>query len=192
MPRPGPPGAGDRLACLPPVARTDAEILVLGTMPGPTSLARGEYYAHPRNAFWPLLGELLGFAATAPYGDRLAALQAGHIALWDVLAACTRDGAADTAIVAAVANDFAAFFAVHRRIGLVCFNGGGAARLFHRLVPPAAAPAGMRFVQLPSTSPAYAAMGFADKLAGWRAGLAAAPAGGHPSGRPPTGLHEPV
>lgn len=174
MPRAATGGSGARLAGFPPVARGDAEILILGTMPGPASLARGEYYGHPQNAFWPLLGELLGFAAEAPYRERLAALTAQRIALWDVLAACRRDGAADAAIRDASANDFAAFFAHHRSIRRVCFNGGGAAHLFRRLVPAAALPAGVQLVQLPSTSPAYAAMGYAGKLAGWRGGLAAA------------------
>jgi TDG/mug DNA glycosylase family protein len=168
--RAGPP----RVEGFPPVAREDAEILVLGTMPGPASLARGEYYGHPRNAFWPIIAMLFDLPLDAPYGQRLAALTARRIALWDVLAACTREGAADAAIRDPAANDFASFFVAHRRIRRLCFNGGGAARLFARHVDRALLPTGIEFRQLPSTSPAFAVMAFADKLAGWRAGLASA------------------
>ena len=157
------------LACFPPVATPDARILILGSMPGQASLNAGQYYAHPRNAFWPIVGELLGFSPDLPYPQRLQLLQAAGIALWDVIAACERSGSLDAAIVpdSIRANDFAAFFAVHREIRDVFFNGAAAEKAFRRHVAPRLSLAGLSFRRLPSTSPAHAAQGFAQKLAAW-------------------------
>lgn len=162
------------LRAFPPLVGAGARCLVLGSMPGAASLAAGEYYAHPRNLFWPLVGEVLGFATSLPYAERCAALVARGVAVWDVLAACEREGSLDADIRAdsMVLNDFAAFFARHAGIRRVCFNGGTAARLFvRRVLPGLPMGAGLECVPLPSTSPAFAAMPRAEKLAHWRAGL---------------------
>jgi hypoxanthine-DNA glycosylase len=158
------------VAGFPPIARPDARVLVLGTMPGVASLAAGEYYAHPRNAFWGIMAALLGFDAAAPYTERATALRDAGIALWDVLDACRRPGSLDTAIEpeTIVVNDFAGFFAAHPRIGHVFFNGGKAAELFRRHVGAAVLPAGVATRRLPSTSPTNARLRFADKLEAWR------------------------
>ncbi len=152
----------------PPIASPEASILILGSMPGRASLAAGQYYAHPRNAFWPIMGALLGFDSALPYPERADRLAASGIALWDVLHACTRPGSLDTAIDhdTAEPNDFAAFFAAQPGIRHVFFNGSAAAALFRRhcRLPPGAA--GTR---LPSTSPAHAGRTLADKLAAWQA-----------------------
>ena len=157
------------LACFSPVAAPDARILILGSMPGQASLNAGQYYAHPRNAFWPIMGELLGFSPGLSYPQRLQVLQAAGIALWDVIAACERPGSLDAAIVpdSIRANDFAVFFAVHREIRDVFFNGAAAEQAFRRHVAPRPPLAGLRFRRLPSTSPAHAVQGFAQKLAAW-------------------------
>ncbi|AKQ55417.1 G:T/U mismatch-specific DNA glycosylase [Bordetella hinzii] len=155
-----------------PAARADARILILGTMPGAVSLARGEYYAHARNAFWRIAQALFGVNAEAPYEDRLRALQEAGVALWDVLAACERPGSLDSAIVAAsaVPNDFAGFLARHPRLEVIGLNGAKAAQLYRRHVTPmlAGRDGGLRVVALPSTSPAHAALGFEGKLQAWR------------------------
>ncbi len=159
-----------RIASFPHVARHDASILILGSMPGEASLRAGQYYAHPRNAFWPIMRELLGFPASASYRDRLDALQAGGIALWDVLASCERAGSLDSDIEpdTLVVNDFASFFAAHGRIALVCFNGATAERTYRRHVDAASEGRRIESVRLPSTSPAHAALTLADKVAAWR------------------------
>jgi hypoxanthine-DNA glycosylase len=165
------------LAGFPPIARADARVLVLGSMPGVASLAAGAYYAHPRNAFWPIMGRLFGFDPATAYAERAAALRAAGVALWDVLGACRRDGSLDTAIEAEtlVVNDFAGFFARQPQVAYVFFNGGKAAELFRRHVPPGALPASLRQTRrLPSTSPTNARLRLADKLEAWRVVAAAA------------------
>lgn len=155
----------------PPIARETARVLILGTMPGGASLRAQQYYAHPRNQFWPILGALLGFDPGSPYEMRVDALRAADLALWDVLRACTRPGSLDSAIEqhSAIPNDFAGFLATHRRIRRICFNGATAAALYTRLVrPQLAAGPEVQHLRLPSTSPAHAALPFAAKLRAWQ------------------------
>ncbi|CAB3726535.1 hypothetical protein LMG3458_04450 [Achromobacter deleyi] len=157
-----------------PVAAADARILVLGSMPGIASLKQARYYAHPRNAFWPIAGAVLGFDPSQDYPERLAALQRARIALWDVLQACERPGSLDAAIRpdTLVANDFAVFLAEHPHVVRICFNGGKAAALYRRHVLPGLdAGRSLQYVDLPSTSPAHAAARFDEKLAAWRQAL---------------------
>lgn len=160
-----------RLRGFPPIARADATVLILGSMPSRVSLAAGEYYAHERNLFWPIMGRLLGFDPAAPYPERKRALLAARIALWDVLRSCVREGSLDADIRQEEVNDFAAFFRRHRRIRRVFFNGGMAAACYRRHVLPQVSGLGLDCRRLPSTSPAHASRPFADKLAAWRAAL---------------------
>lgn len=159
----------------PPIADTHARILILGSLPGQVSLQRQQYYAHPHNVFWKIMGHLFGAGPKLPYVERAQRLLANGISLWDVCAAAQRPGSLDTAIVHAsvVPNDFAAFIESHPDICLIGFNGGKAADLYRRLVLPGL-PAALRAIHtvtLPSTSPAHAAMTFEDKLARWSAVL---------------------
>ncbi|OBI89187.1 DNA-deoxyinosine glycosylase [Mycobacterium asiaticum] len=152
---------------LPPVIDTDAGLLILGSFPSVRSLAAGQYYANPRNAFWPIIAEVFGFDCTAAYSRRLAVLQTRGVALWDVLHSCRRAGSADSAIdpKSLVVNDFGALFGEHPAITRVYFNGAKAAALFERLVRMT--PPGVSFVRLPSTSPANA-ITKERKLAAWK------------------------
>jgi hypoxanthine-DNA glycosylase len=156
----------------PPIARRDARLLLLGTMPGIASLGASQYYAHPRNAFWPIAGALWGFDPALPYARRCAALRARGVAVWDVLAACVRPGSLDSDIDLATmeTNDFASFFAAHRRIAVVACNGGIAHDLFRRRVQRDLQQPwrDLPVVRLPSTSPAHAGRTLAVKLAAWR------------------------
>jgi hypoxanthine-DNA glycosylase len=129
-------------------------------------LAVREYYANPRNAFWPITGELFGFDQAAPYERRLSALQASGVALWDVLRSCRRIGSSDAKIdpKSLLPNDFTTFFARCPAIERVYFNGVKAAQLFRRFVDIEQR---IRCQPLPSTSPARA-MRPADKLEAWR------------------------
>jgi TDG/mug DNA glycosylase family protein len=162
------------LKAFPPVAAPDARVLILGSMPGVASLRAARYYAHPRNAFWPVMAALTGVPAQAPYTERLAGLMRSGIALWDVLHACEREGSLDAAIVDAtsVPNDFAAFFREHPGVKAVFFNGAKAEQSFRRQVlGRQAIPEGLALMRLPSTSPAHAGMALERKQAVWREAL---------------------
>jgi hypoxanthine-DNA glycosylase len=165
----------------PPIADARAQILVLGSLPGVTSLKMQEYYAQPYNAFWRIMGELFGATPALRYAARLERLRAHRIAVWDVLAAGERDGSLDSAIVpnSIVVNDFNAFFASHVRLRMICFNGNTAAGLFRRKVLPGLEPkwAAIERHVLPSTSPAYASLRFEQKLERWAAVLSPPPEG---------------
>jgi TDG/mug DNA glycosylase family protein len=155
----------------PPLARRDARVLILGSMPGAESLRRRRYYAHPHNQFWPILGALLGFDTALPYARRVAVLKSRGLAVWDVLERCQRPGSLDTSIVrgSEVANDFRTFLKTHPRIRAVFFNGSKAEQAFRRHVLPRLAGAKLpHFIRLPSTSPAHAGMNRQAKLAAWR------------------------
>ena len=147
-------------------------MLILGSMPGVASLRLQQYYGHPQNAFWKIVGAVLGFDAALSYQQRTQALVRHKVALWDVLAACVREGSLDSSIdlSSIVPNDFAAFFKRHPHIRRVCFNGAAAANMYQRQVLPGLATVRpIDYVRLPSTSPAHAGMLFAAKLVRWRA-----------------------
>ena len=152
----------------PPIAREDARLLILGSLPGRRSIGEQQYYAHPQNAFWRIMECLFSVAGT--YDERCEQLRQSRVALWDVLGSSERPGSLDADIItsSARANDFAAFFANHSHIELIGFNGKKAEQLFHRFVE---LPDGMKSVSLPSTSPAYASLGFSGKLEAWREAL---------------------
>jgi hypoxanthine-DNA glycosylase len=148
-------------------ANYDAEILILGSMPSRKSLAARQYYAHPQNAFWPIMAELFEFDCGLEYEQRLQQLRSNKIALWDVAHQCVRAGSMDHAIEpeTVVANDFTAFFARHPDIRAVFFNGRKAEELFLKLS------LGRQQLErhlLPSTSPANARLSRRQKLAAWR------------------------
>ncbi|MCB1774205.1 MAG: DNA-deoxyinosine glycosylase [Gammaproteobacteria bacterium] len=155
-----------------PVSRSDAERLVLGSMPGVESLRRQQYYAHPRNAFWPIMAELFGFSPGLAYPQRCRQLLEHRVAVWDVLKTCTRSGSLDSAIVpgSVVVNDFSLFLDAHPHIRLVCFNGAAAEQAYRRHVLPGlqGTAAAIRLRRLPSTSPAHAAMSRVEKTRQWR------------------------
>ena len=153
----------------PPVANADATALILGSMPGKESLKQNQYYAHPQNAFWKIMGELVGAHPQLPYEERLHKLSAAHIALWDVLASCERESSLDTHIRNEKANNFASFFAQHPYITQVFFNGSKAEQCFRKFVLEKQVLPPLKFHRLPSTSPAHARMRYAEKLQAWRA-----------------------
>jgi len=154
-----------------PIARSDARILILGSLPGQRSLAAGEYYAHPQNKFWTIMAELAG--ASGRYEQRCAALLESRIALWDVLESSQRPGSldADIRMSSAAVNDFTEFLAQHRAIEKILFNGQKAAQIFVRRVLPGLGHRDIALRTMPSTSPAHAAMSYRDKMLAWRAAL---------------------
>jgi hypoxanthine-DNA glycosylase len=157
------------------VARADARVLILGSLPGKVSLERGEYYAQPYNTFWRIMGELAGASLDLPYQDRLRLLKQHRIALWDVCAAGFRAGSLDSAIRLSTveANDISGFLRAHTSVDLICFNGKKAQEIFDRKVrqEPRTIFEPIRYAVLPSTSPAHAGMPYEQKLSRWRSVL---------------------
>ena len=157
------------LVGLPPVIGRQTRLVVLGSFPGAASLAAGQYYAHPRNQFWPLVGELLGEDLRAlPYLQRLDRLRRRGLGLWDIYARCRREGSLDSAIEDAVLNDLASLRVRAPGLRAVAHNGGESARAMR-----ITAALGVPVLRLPSTSPANASWSYERKLAAWREALQA-------------------
>jgi double-stranded uracil-DNA glycosylase len=160
--------AGPLLRSYPPVLPRAGGVrphtLILGTMPSAASLRAGEYYAHPQNAFWSIVADVLGFERGAvAYAERLTRLADAGYLLWDVLATCKRAGSLDAAIHTPTPNDVAGLLGDHPTVTRIVFNGQAAATFFRR---HSAAP-GLLLVVAPSTSPAYT-LPYAAKLENWR------------------------
>lgn len=143
-------------------------------MPGLVSLHENQYYAHPRNAFWWIMGQMLNFDEGLPYRRRVEQLEASGYAVWDVLYDCVRAGSLDANIVreSEQANDLAGFAAANPQLRLIAFNGRAAQQLFMRHCGDVlTANTHIDTVLLPSSSPAYASLGRLEKLKLWRRGL---------------------
>lgn len=141
----------------PPSIDAGCHTLILGSMPGVTSLEQQQYYAHPQNRFWPLMTKLLKEdSIPQDYGQRLQMLLRHHIALWDSIDTCERDGSLDSAIKNEQGNDFTALLAQYPHIKTICFNGGKSAQAFKRYNKTLLTRADLTFHAMPSTSPANA------------------------------------
>ena len=158
--------AGRPLHGFPPVVDRRIRALVLGSFPSARSLAKGQYYGHPQNQFWQLVGRVIDVPLQdMRYHDRLDVLLANRIGLWDVIGACEREGSLDRAIRNAAHNAFEDVLGVASCLRRVCFNGKTAAAL-----QPWFAEQGYSTFGLPSSSPANT-MPFASKLRAWRKAL---------------------
>jgi double-stranded uracil-DNA glycosylase len=156
----------------PPLCGPDVSSLILGPMPGAASLQAGEYYAHPRNAFWSITESLFGIARVTAYPARVLALTSAGIAVWDVLRVCSRSGSLDSAIArdSIVTNDFSMLLRRYPGIRRMFFNGGTARQLYERHVLTELAK-DQRMIPrftLPSTSPANARLSLQQKTQAWR------------------------
>ncbi len=157
-----------KLRGLPPIIDRQARVLILGSFPSPASLAARQYYAHRQNQFWRVLAAILEAPlADMDYAARQAAVRAAGIAIWDVYAACEREGSLDSAIRIGKPNEFGELRRLAPNLARVCFNGRTAAKF-----QPTLAALGYETVVLPSTSPANAGWSFERKLAVWRVALA--------------------
>lgn len=169
--------AGKKTASLvcsfPPIAAPGARVLVLGTAPSIASLAKRQYYGHPQNAFWPIMGRLFGAECDLPYDERRRIVTEQGVAIWDVLRECYREGSLDTSIhvESESPNDIASLLRSQPLVHSIFFNGGKAESAFRRHALPQVAKLEreIRCTRLPSTSPAHAGRTFAQKLAAWRA-----------------------
>jgi hypoxanthine-DNA glycosylase len=149
-----------------PIVDARARVLVLGTLPGGESLRRREYYAHPRNLFWPIVFALFNMTPATNYQERLTFVAAQRIALWDVCELGERDASSDSSIRRELPNAIDRLLDTHPLIRAVAFNGTTARRLYDRHF---ARRPDITYLALPSTSPAHARLDFAAKLACWTA-----------------------
>ncbi|WP_106640749.1 DNA-deoxyinosine glycosylase [Allosphingosinicella vermicomposti] len=154
-----------RKSSFPPVAAASARVLILGSLPGEQSLAKAQYYGHPQNQFWRLMGEVTEVdLPSLDYAARLDSLLADRVALWDVLASALRSGSLDAAIRAHEANDLRGLVASLPDLRAVGFNGGTAARIGRKALTGL----DLTLVDLPSSSPAYT-LSFDRKREAWLA-----------------------
>jgi hypoxanthine-DNA glycosylase len=156
--------SGPVLEGLAPVVSENTRLVVLGSFPGAASLAGQQYYGHPRNHFWPIVSAIWRVdLVQRPYAVRIAEITARGLGLWDVYAACRREGSLDSAIREAEPNDLAQLQRLAPGLRAVAHNGGESARAMK-----ATAALGVAVLRLPSTSPANASWSFERKLAAWR------------------------
>jgi hypoxanthine-DNA glycosylase len=149
----------------PPVVSPAVELMVLGSFPGRASLEAKAYYAHPRNAFWPLMAAIFDEPFPAlPYPDRLLRLLTRRVGLWDVIEACDRAGSLDAAIRNHAENDLLHLNRLLPNLKAVAFNGRTAGRYESVLIRK-----GLLTAVLPSTSPAHARLAFDAKRLQWQA-----------------------
>jgi hypoxanthine-DNA glycosylase len=169
--------------CFAPIENKDARILILGSMPGRESLKAEQYYAHQRNAFWPVMGELVGASPSIPYESRVQILTSAGIALWDVLASCRRLGSMDSDIEegSIQPNDFESFYRSHPKITRIIFNGAMAEKCYRKQVLPLLKSLPLLYLRVPSTSPANVSIPYEQKLNAWRAALEGSPSASIPS-----------
>ena len=155
-----------------PLIAGQPHTLILGSIPGIASLNAVQYYAHPRNAFWPIMAEIAGFDPALDYAQRCERLTNAGYALWDSLARCDRKGSLDSAIKrdSEVANAIPELLEAYPSIQRIACNGGKSWQSFCRHVRPNL-PRKTELIQLPSTSPANARMSFAEKATIWRQSL---------------------
>jgi hypoxanthine-DNA glycosylase len=147
----------------PPVIDAKVETLILGSFTSVASLGKAQYYGHPRNHFWRLVGAVIGEPLhEMEYTHRLKALLKYRIGLWDVIGKCKREGSLDSNIRDAGHNDFSRVTKVAKQLRRVCFNGKTAAKQ-----EPLFADWGFDTLVLPSSSPANT-MRFDEKLKAWR------------------------
>ena len=149
------------------IANQDSTILILGSLPGEESLKQQQYYAHPRNAFWKIISEILNVTMPEDYDQRRTLLLENNIAVWDVIESANREGSLDTAIKNETPNDLVSFLNQHTEITRILINGGKASKSFSKFFKEIT----ITVYVLPSTSPANASMKYVDKLEKWKAAI---------------------
>lgn len=157
------------LRSFPPAAAKGVRVLVLGSMPGVESLRQQQYYAHPRNAFWPIMGKLFGFSPALPYEQRLEELNRAGVALWDSLGGCERSGSLDSNIREPVPNDIPGLLKKYPAIHAIFCNGAASYQFLKKYHGALFGRSDLAIRQMPSTSPAAAMYSFEQKLQQWTA-----------------------
>lgn len=153
----------------PPAVTSDCSVLILGSLPGDESLLQTQYYAHPRNAFWKIMGNLLGFDPSLPYKERLSLLNRCGVGLWDVVASGVRPGSLDQHISRVCPNDIPGLLNHFSSIGMVCCNGSASYQFLKRYFPQLITDGKLPVIKMPSTSPAAARLTYEQKFCAYKA-----------------------
>ena len=148
-----------------PISNHDAEILILGSLPGEKSLELQEYYGHAQNKFWKIIAAITANDLPQNYADKIQLLHRNKIALWDVIQAANRSGSLDTAILNEVPNDLETLISEHALLKTIAFNGRKAAAVFYKYFKEKE---GIKYILLPSSSPANARFGMEKMVEVWR------------------------
>lgn len=159
------PITADTKTSFDPISNSDTTVLILGTMPGDKSLELGEYYGHPRNRFWKIISSITDNNLPQSYTDKKALLLKTKIAIWDVAHKANRKGSLDSAIEDEEPNDLDSFIARHKNLKVIGFNGTKSEALFDRYFDREK---GLKYVSLPSTSPANTGIDFDNICKVWR------------------------
>lgn len=158
------------IECFPPIIDENAQILIIGTMPSVKSLDRKEYYAHPRNAFWKIIAKLYNNGSDfSDFAEKKTCILKNHLALWDNLRFCERNGSLDSDIKNMIPNDFETLLKNYPHIYRLIFNGQKSYQFFKRFHPELLEK--YQYFVLPSTSPANATLSFDKKLSFWQEAL---------------------
>lgn len=147
------------------ISDSDTEILILGSLPGERSLSENRYYAHPRNRFWKLILRIIESADPGNYEERLDLLLRSKIGLWDVVRSGKRKGSLDSNILEAIPNDLSGFISAHGSLKIIAFNGKKSQELYDKNFKRANH---LKYLSLPSSSPANASFSFDQLFESWR------------------------
>lgn len=156
-----------RIRAFRPLVSGATRVLILGSMPGVTALKARQYYAHPQNAFWPIMGALCGAGRELPYEERLRVLAKSGIGVWNVFRSCRREGSLDADIRDVEMQDFSGLFRRHD-IRHIFFNGKVPEKAFCTRILPTLPALDIPMTALPCTSPAMAKLSFGQKLQAWK------------------------
>jgi len=149
----------------PPIVNIKAKILILGSMPGKTSLEKNEYYGYKHNVFWKIMFDLFQTPFSDEYKVKKELLLQNKIALWDTLKYCNREGSLDSDIKNVGVNEFNIFLSKYKGIKDIFFNGKASFDYFKKYV---GYKDGYNYYLLPSTSPANARIKFEEKFNKWK------------------------
>lgn len=157
--------ATDTKTSFDPISNADTTILILGTMPGDKSLELGEYYGHSRNRFWKIISTITGNYLPLTYSDKKALLLKSKIGIWDVAHKANRKGSLDSAIEDEEPNYLDNFISRHKNLKVIGFNGTKSQALFDKYFDKKI---DIKYISLPSTSPANTGIDFDSICKPWR------------------------
>ncbi|MDR2147689.1 MAG: DNA-deoxyinosine glycosylase [Tannerella sp.] len=149
----------------PPIANEDTKVLILGTMPGDTSLKLGEYYGYSGNKFWQIIATITNNNIPTTYEAKKVLLLKSGIGIWDVANEAVREGSLDSNITSEEPNDIEDFIEQHKNLRIIGFNGKKAEELFGKYFDRKD---NIKYISLPSSSSMNTSISFTDICKIWK------------------------